>query len=125
MLVEDTGLELNCLGGLPGPFIKFFLKRLGAEKLFEIANQLGDVRARAVTIVACECNGVRTITTGAVSGTLVLPAGSLGFGFDIIFKPDSASVTYAQMSVEEKSQISHRSLAMRNLRSALQASCRS
>lgn len=40
-IVEDTSLHMTCLNGLPGPFIKWFLKTVGTEGLFNLAEKLG------------------------------------------------------------------------------------
>jgi inosine triphosphate pyrophosphatase len=124
VLVEDTGLELDALGGLPGPFIKFFIKKLSAHGLYEIASKVGRLQARAVTVAACSINGQRFFGRGEVSGTVVAPRGKGGFGFDPIFEPSGLNVTYAEMSEEQKSSISHRACAMRSLRDALEQSIR-
>ena len=119
VMVEDSGLELGCLGGLPGPFIKFFLARLGANGLFAIASKVGDLRACAVTVAACSIEGRRFEARGAVHGTMVAPRGAGGFGFDPVFMPDGFSETYAELSDQTKSEISHRGCALKNLRSVL------
>ena len=123
VLVDDTGLDLECLGGLPGPFIKFFIVRLGAAGLFEIAKKIGNIRAVAKTVVGCSVGGRVFIAHGEVSGQLVAPRsapGTTGFGFDPIFTPDGSDKTYAEMSLETKASLDHRSRAMCNLRSALE-----
>src|ERR1051326_9091321 len=41
-IVDDTSLYLNCLKGLPGPLIKWFLQTIGTDGLYELAEKLGD-----------------------------------------------------------------------------------
>lgn len=121
VMVEDTGLELECLGGLPGPFIKFFVKRLGARGLYDIATKIGLTGARAVTIAACCVHGRIYEARGVVEGALVEPRGESGFGFDPVFLPRGQTLTYAQMSDQQKCSMSHRAVAMQNLRAVLSA----
>src|SRR3989344_9469910 len=50
-IVEDTSLYLDCLNGLPGPLIKWFLATIGNQGLVELAEKLGNDRAEAKTII--------------------------------------------------------------------------
>lgn len=115
VMVEDSGLALDCLNGLPGPFTKFFLASLGARGIFEIADKVGKLRACAVTVAACSIDGQKFEARGEVHGTIVAPRGAEGFGFDPVFMPDGYSKTYAEIPNEEKSNISHRGRALLNL----------
>ncbi len=119
VLVEDSGLALECLHGLPGPFTKFFLAKLGANGIFDVASKVGNLRACAVTVAACSINGQKFQARGEVHGTIVAPRGTGGFGFDPIFMPDGLKKTFAELSNEDKCEISHRGRAMQSLRSIL------
>jgi XTP/dITP diphosphohydrolase len=62
-----------------------------------------------------EADGISTFE-GIVNGVILHEkSGSLGFGYDPIFQPDGFNKTFAEMSLEEKSKISHRSIAMNKL----------
>ncbi len=115
-VVEDTSLYMDCLNGLPGPLIKWFIKALGNEGLSGIAERLGNDRARATTIVGYARN-LHDIHyfEGSVSGRVVRPRGSNGFGWDAIFQPDGFRKTFAEMSMEEKNSMSMRKQAFKKL----------
>lgn len=114
VIVEDVSVGLNDFGDLPGPFYKFFRERLGDEVLLKLAS----LASNKVT-VRCDAAYYDGQTThfgeGIVRGTIVPPRGEEGFGFDPFIVPDGRSQTMAEMSPEEKNQISHRGKALRNL----------
>lgn len=113
VIVEDVDAGLEKLNGLPGPFIKFFIKKLGKDALFQLAGNEGE---RAVVgCTAAYYDGKELIVArGEVNGTVVAPRGD-SFGFDIVFVPDGEIQTYAQMSPEKKNSLSHRHKAIEAL----------
>lgn len=112
-IIEDTSLYLDCLNGLPGPLIKWFLKTIGNDGLFNIAEKLGNDKAEAKTIIGYAKNREEIyFFEGAVSGRIVAPSGESNFGWDPIFKPDGFDKTFAQMTKEEKNKISMRKMAL-------------
>ena len=88
-IIEDTSLYFDCLNGLPGPLIKWFLEKLGDKKLSEIVEKLGDDSAEAKTIIGYmdEAGNIEYFE-GSIKGKIVLPQGEGGFGWDKIFMPD-------------------------------------
>ena len=115
-IVEDTSLYLDCLKGLPGPLIKWFLKTIGNNGLVEIAEKLGDNRAEATTLVGYARNHKEVyFFEGAIKGRIVRPKGEFNFGWDPIFLPDGCEKTFAEMSQEEKNEISMRRNALNKL----------
>ncbi len=119
VLGEDSGIEVEGLGGGPGVQsarsggndpVGWLLERLrGVE---------GDERrARYVSeLVALTPNGVELRGTGTLSGRIVdEPRGSEGFGYDPIFVPDGETRTVAELGNEWKAQHSHRANAARAL----------
>jgi len=115
LIVDDTALHLDCLGGLPGPLIKWFLASLKDSGIFEVARALGDTKALATTVVGYAKSSQEIIfSQGIMPGQLVEPRGA-SFGWDNIFLPDGESKTYGQMTTEEKMQISPRAQALRGL----------
>ncbi|MFH1366739.1 MAG: RdgB/HAM1 family non-canonical purine NTP pyrophosphatase [Patescibacteria group bacterium] len=115
-IVEDTSLYLNCLKGLPGPYIKWFLRTIGRDGLAEIAEKYGDDRAEAKTIIGYAKNRKEIyFFEGAVKGRIVRPRGESDFGWDPIFLPDGHDITFAEMSREEKTEISMRRKALNKL----------
>lgn len=114
VLVEDISAGLDNLGGLPGPFIKFFEIRLGMDALFQLAKQAGD--PATVQCAIAYYDGKNSITAHSeVKGTVVASCGNGGFGFDKVFVPTGQSKTYGQMTTNEKDAISHRAKAIKQL----------
>lgn len=112
-IVEDTSLHLDCLGGLPGPLIKWFLKALKNEGLHKIAEKLGNTEAEAKTIIGYINEGnEERFFEGSLHGKIVKPRGESGFGWDPIFQPHGYTKTFAEMSKEEKNTISMRRAAV-------------
>lgn len=118
-IVEDVSLELECLNGLPGPLIKWFLKTVGYEGLADIAKKYDNNRARAIATYGYYSNGEIKFFEGIVDGKIVDPRGDNKFGWDPIFQPDGYKKTFAEMTVEEKNEISHRRLALNKLKEYL------
>jgi len=114
VLVEDVAAGLVKLGGLPGPFIKYFELELGLDALFKLAEKEGD--AAIVTCTIGYYDGSSLITARYdVEGTVVPSRGSNGFGFDRVFVPKGQTKTYGEMTPAEKDVISHRANAIKLL----------
>lgn len=116
-IVEDTSLHLDALGGLPGPFIKWFMETIGAVGLARIALELNKPNAIARAIIGYSRaeNDVHFFE-GMVKGTIVKPRGKTEFGWDPIFVPYGQTQTFAEMGQSAKNEISHRSAAFRKLK---------
>lgn len=114
VVVEDVSAGLDKLGGLPGPFMKFFEKQLGSDALFQLAEHTGD----PVTIRCAMAyyDGSRLVDVLVeVKGQVVPARGQNGFGFDSCFVLAGQTKTYAEMSPAEKDKISHRAQALHQL----------
>jgi len=127
VMVGDTGLYLECFAsedgkeGLPGPFIKWFLHTMSNKGIAQAAHKLGKTRARAYTIIAYADSAKNFhFFDGSVSGSIVAPQGTAGFGWDHIFIPDGHSETFACMGALKKNKISPRALAVQKLKQFLQ-----
>jgi inosine triphosphate pyrophosphatase len=119
-IVEDTSLYLDCLKGLPGPLIKWFLKTIGNQGLFEITQKLVNSDAQAKTIIGYSNEkGEINFFEGVLTGQIVSPRGENGFGWDEIFIPSGHEKTFAQMTSDEKNQISMRRSAVNKLKEFL------
>ncbi|XP_012257742.2 inosine triphosphate pyrophosphatase [Athalia rosae] len=115
VVVEDTSLCFNAMNGLPGPYIKWFLEKLGVEKLPTMLAGWEDKSAQAVcTFAYCngDPNGDVKIFQGRTDGFIVAPRGTREFGWDACFQPVGYDKTYAELPKEIKNQISHRSKAL-------------
>jgi len=118
VLVEDTCLCFNGLQGLPGPYIKWFLEKLGHEGLNKLLVGFEDKSAYAICNFAyCEGPEAEPILfKGICPGKIVMPRGPKDFGWDPIFQPDGFEQTFAEMDKSVKNSISHRSKALAELK---------
>jgi len=117
VMVEDTSLCFNALNGLPGPYIKWFLKKIGLEGLNKILDGYEDKSAVAVcTFAYTEGPGKDVqVFKGETSGLIVAPRGPTDFGWDPIFQPDGHDKTYAELESDVKNTISHRGKSLEKL----------
>jgi XTP/dITP diphosphohydrolase len=116
--IEDSGLFIHALHGFPGPFSAFVFKKIGNEGILKLMVDKPDEKRRATfkTAVAfCEPHREEPIIfVGTVEGNIVDEVrGRGGFGFDPIFEFEGK--TFAELSAEEKNDVSHRSRAFRKL----------
>lgn len=114
VIVEDVAFGLEKLGGLPGPFIRYFNDVLGKQAMYILAGKPGEPAIATCTAVYFD-GSVTLVGVGKVHGVIVEPRGESGFGFDSGFQPDGSNKTYAEMTGEEKDAVSHRSLAIKDL----------
>jgi XTP/dITP diphosphohydrolase len=118
---DDTGLEIDALGGEPGVFSaryageeKNSLKNI--EKVLTKMHVVDNRRARFRCVIALIADDKEYLFEGTVTGEILRsPVGDFGFGYDSIFKADGYEVSFAQMSLTEKSKISHRGKAIEKL----------
>lgn len=117
VLVEDTGLYVDALGGLPGALSKWFVQAVGPAGIGAMLPPDAPRGATARTAAAlCDENGV-DVFVGETRGEITrVPAGAGGFGWDPIFRPDGASRTFAEMEQDEKNRHSMRRAALELLR---------
>ena len=115
---EDTGLEVSILNGEPG--VKS-ARYAGEDKSFEanidkLLDKLSNYEgrnARFRTIISLIINGEETQFEGICTGVILKErSGSKGFGYDAVFVPDGSSLSFGEMTIEEKGQFSHRKKAM-------------
>ena len=122
ILVEDTGLYLGSLGGLPGALVRWFLIAIGPEGIAALIPSDAPRQALARTAVAiCDGESVE-VFIGETRGEVVPhPRGAGGFGWDSLFRPDGALRTFAEMDQAEKNAYSMRRRALIGLRGRLAA----
>jgi XTP/dITP diphosphohydrolase len=123
-LAEDTALEVDALGGLPGARAKVFFgenisdmeRWRGLLKLMEgIPTEKRTARFRCAMAVAFSENDLLT-AEGVLEGVIATePHGEGGFGYDPVFFVPPLGKTLAQLSVDEKNAISHRARALHAL----------
>lgn len=118
VFADDTGLEVEALGGEPGVFSARYA---GSEcnsadniaKLLKNLNGVQNRKARFRTVICLILNGEEHLFEGIVNGKIIENlVGDEGFGYDPIFVPDGYDETFAQMSMQLKNSISHRGRAI-------------
>ena len=117
VLVEDTSLCFNALGGLPGVYVKWFLEKTGHAGLNNLLAAYADKSAYAQCIFAYSAGpGAEPVLfTGRTPGTIVPARGPTEFGWDPVFLPDGHAHTYAEMDKAVKHSISHRGRSLASL----------
>ncbi len=118
---DDSGLEIEALDGAPG----VYSARYAGEPVNHQKNNekvlhalLGKTNRNACfrTVIALIFEGQEFIFEGKIDGKITEQlSGSNGFGYDPIFKPNGYDQCFAEMSLSEKSQISHRGIAVAKL----------
>jgi XTP/dITP diphosphohydrolase len=123
-IADDTGLEVEDLGGAPGVYSARYAGAAAtyADNVTKLLGALAGVggrrRARFRTVaVAGWPDGDEVVAEGAVDGTIATESrGDGGFGYDPVFIPDEGDGrTFAEMTAEEKHRLSHRGRAFRTL----------
>ncbi len=119
-IVEDTSLVIKSMNGLPGPFIKWFLQALGIDGIWKTASAFGNADAQVMALLgyAKSIDDIQFFE-GVVEGEIVKPRGEARFGWDPIFQPKGFDKTFAEMTPEEKNEISHRRMAANKLKEFL------
>ena len=118
---DDTGLEVEALGGEPGVrSARYAGPGHDSERNMGLLlrNMKGATnrRARFRTVISLILDGEEHLFEGIVEGALLTaPRGTNGFGYDPIFVPDGYAETFAEMSDEAKNAISHRGRAVAKL----------
>ena len=118
---DDTGLEVDALNDAPGVYSARYA---GAQKnaednmnllLLNLSNKINR-KARFRTCISLCLDGVFYEFEGVCEGEITLQKlGEKGFGYDPIFLPNDSKRTFAEMSLDEKSRISHRGIAVAKL----------
>ncbi|PTI10198.1 non-canonical purine NTP pyrophosphatase [Staphylococcus xylosus] len=127
VIADDSGLEVFALGGEPGIFSARYA---GTEKddnanIEKLLTNLGDETNRAaqfVCVISMSAPGEETVQfKGTVEGEITLSKiGEQGFGYDPIFYLEDKNKTMAQLTAEEKSEVSHRGKAIEKLQQYLE-----
>jgi XTP/dITP diphosphohydrolase len=126
---DDSGLEVDVLGGAPGIFSARYAGpgTRDRDNVARLLDELGrfpnerrySARFRCVLALARAGELLETCE-GVIEGAIVsAPRGEGGFGYDPVFQPDGSSQTFGELPAPEKNRISHRARAIRELRAAL------
>ena len=118
---DDTGLEIESLNNQPGVYsARYAGEQKNAEDNMNLVLQKlateTNRNAQFKTIIALNINDQQHLFEGIVKGEITTKkSGNHGFGYDPIFQPEGFSTTFAEMSLEQKSEISHRGIAVQKL----------
>jgi XTP/dITP diphosphohydrolase len=118
---DDTGLEVEALGGEPGVYsARYAGPQRNAtdniQKLLMVMDKINNRNARFRTVISLIIDGVETQFEGVVNGSLLHSlTGTAGFGYDPIFQPEGFDHSFAQMDLVQKNKISHRGRAINHL----------
>lgn len=118
---DDTGLEVEALGGAPGVRSARYATdghdfAANNRKLLKELDGVTNREARFRTVISLIVAGEEIQVEGVVNGVIALSeSGSEGFGYDPLFIPEGKEVTFAEMSADEKNSISHRGRAVAEL----------
>jgi len=118
---DDSGLEVEALNGEPGVYSARYAgepkdDHKNMDKLLANLKDKTNRKANFKTVICLNLNGSQQLFTGIINGKIIEEKiGNNGFGYDPVFVADNYSKTFAELTLEEKSAISHRGLAVKQL----------
>jgi len=118
---DDTGLEVEYLGGKPGVYSARYAgeeanSEKNMQKLLTELDGITERQAQFKTVIALNLSGRQYFFNGVCKGAILTKKqGEKGFGYDPIFKPEKYSISFAQMTLAQKGKISHRGRAVAKL----------
>ena len=118
---DDTGLEVDALGGQPGVYSARFAgpghdSKANMNKLLSMLDGEENRDARFRTVIALIKDGETHLFEGIVDGEITKsPSGTDGFGYDPVFRPEGWEMTFAEATPDEKNAVSHRGRAVAKL----------
>jgi XTP/dITP diphosphohydrolase len=118
---DDTGLLVDALNGAPGVYSARYAgpECLPEDNMLKLLGELKGIANRNASFKTCITlilNGKQIQFEGSVSGIILEEKhGKKGFGYDPVFQPNGYTISFAEMSMEEKNTISHRALAVAKL----------
>jgi len=112
VMVDDSGIFIEALGGFPGPYSAYVAKTLGNERILKLMENESNRNAELKCVVGyCRPGEEAVVFSGEVKGKIAKSIrGNMGFGYDPIFEVDG--MTFGEMGDEEKNRISHRYMAL-------------
>lgn len=118
---DDTGLEVAALEGAPGVYSARYAgdqkdSQANMRKLLQELEEKEERQAQFKTVIALQLAGTKKLFTGICRGSITRDMrGNQGFGYDPVFLPEGETQTFAEMSLQKKSKLSHRGRAVREL----------
>jgi XTP/dITP diphosphohydrolase len=125
---DDTGLEVEALNNEPGVYSARYAgpQRDNEQNINLLLNNLQDKtnrKAQFRTVICWRTPAGAQYFEGIVKGEIIEERrGNAGFGYDAVFVPDGFNKTFAEMSMDEKNQLSHRGIAVKKLTAFLKGS---
>jgi XTP/dITP diphosphohydrolase len=121
---DDSGLEIDSLNAEPGVNSAHYSGTRDFQQNMQLVlNRMEGQKnrtARFRTVISLLLNGSEYLFEGSIEGKIMQEqSGSMGFGYDPIFKPDGYEISFAEMDPSEKNRISHRAIAVKKLISFL------
>lgn len=117
-LADDTGLEVDALGGAPGVRSARYAGEnatyeQNVDKLLRELDGKNNRKAQFRTVIAFITDDGEKLFEGVCGGKIIeMPRGGKGFGYDPVFRPENYDQTFAELSSHEKNKISHRGRAL-------------
>lgn len=118
LMTDDTSFSIGALRGFPGPYAAYVHRTIGNPGILRLLEGKLDRRAYFETAVAFASEEGIRVFRGRIEGRVVSPRGSDGFGYDPIFEWEGR--TLAELSLDQKSRISHRARALSLLKAWLE-----
>ena len=122
VFADDTGLEVDALGGQPGVHTALYAypdrndNEANVDKLLRELQDATNRKAHFRTVIALIIGGEEYLFEGRVDGHITeTRRGTEGFGYDPVFSPEDTGKTFAELGVEVKNRLSHRARAVQKL----------
>jgi XTP/dITP diphosphohydrolase len=118
IIVEDAGLFVDALEGFPGPYSAYAYKTIHNKGILKLMENISNRKATFhSSIVYIDKETEPLVFEGEAKGEITqterVGNGKAGFGFDPIFQPSETEKTFAEMTLEEKNDFSHRAMAIK------------
>jgi len=115
LIIDDSGLFIDTLNGFPGVYSSYVMRTIGCGGILSLMENREDRKSRFECVIGY-LGEEKKIFKGISKGIITQEKrGTGGFGYDPIFQPEESEKTYAEMSSQEKNNISHRGRAMEEL----------
>ena len=112
IFVEDDGLFIEALKDFPGVYSSYVYKTIGNEGILDLLSNKVNRNASFKSIIAFYDGNKIESFTGEIKGKIASELTDGGWGFDPIFVPENLDLTFGQMDLNTKNQISHRKIAL-------------
>ncbi len=114
--IEDAGLVIECLNGFPGPYSSFVYSTIGNQGILELMKNEKNRDAKFISTVGLFYKNKEFLFVGECHGSIASEIkGEYGFGYDPIFIPDYKNISFGELDMDEKSSLSHRSIAINKM----------